>query len=154
MTLTLEPFAFTLSEFRNLQSRVLLKRFRWVWLLLCAFGILVFSTSRDPQWQLLGIFCIVYIPLFVPLWHLWKIRGPKVAHLTREQRITCDDEGIDVRASDGKESRIAWTGVDRVEEFGAHILLFVGQLAYLPIPLRAFRSAADRDAFLEVAGRC
>lgn len=153
MIITLEPYALSLAEFRNLQSRVLLRRFRWVWLLTCAFGIVVFSSSRDPQWQLLGIFCIVYIPLFVPLWHLWKIRGPKVAHLTLEQHVSVDDEGLVLRSADGKEARIAWAHVDRIEEFGVYVLLFVGTLAYFPIPLRAFRSAADRDALLERGAR-
>ncbi len=149
MTIQLAPFAFTVSEFRNLQSRVLLRRFRWVWLMLCTAGIFVFSMSQEPAWRMFAVFCIVYIPLFVPLWHLWKIRGQATRHLTLEQSVTCDDDSVHVRASDGTESRLEWANVNRVEPFGAYLLLFIGPLAYFPLPTRAFRSPADWEALQE-----
>lgn len=49
------------------------------------------------------------------------------------------------------ESKVAWSGVEKIEDDNQYIYIFTGPLQAHVIPKRAFRSSEESQKFLETA---
>lgn len=57
------------------------------------------------------------------------------------------DDGVELATADTR-TLYAWSAIDRAEESGGLILLWAGHVLASAVPVRAFASAADAQAFL------
>lgn len=70
--------------------------------------------------------------------------------LLGEHTMVIDAEGVSERSAVG-ESKIAWSGIERIEDDGKSIYLYIGPVQAYVIPKRAFRTREDEEAFLQTA---
>ncbi len=140
-----------------------------------------FSRRRLRTSQAWGIFCTLVLVMVWPGWSkvervlfvigmglLWLIGYPlyykwaikrnirkiysqsESKSVLGEHTIAIEPEGVAER-SGVHESRIAWSGIERIEDGGQYIYLYIGPLHAYVIPKRAFKTDTDAEAFLQQA---
>jgi len=115
-----------------------------------------------PNWSVVErvVFFIVSCLLMLiayPAYYKWAIKrnarsiysGTESNGILGAHTIIVDAEAVTERSAVG-ESRIAWSGLERIEDDGDYIYLYIGPLQAYVIPKRAFRTADDQEAFMQL----
>jgi hypothetical protein len=98
--------------------------------------------------------------LFYPA-YLNKILTNRISRMVDEGKnkdllgrrvMIIDEKGIEGKSENG-ETRIAWSGVERIVSADHFILIYTSSISAYIIPGRAFATDQDRDAFLEYINR-
>jgi hypothetical protein len=63
-------------------------------------------------------------------------------------RVVLEDSGI-VETTAVNETSTAWAGIDRIEQDSDYIFIYTSQIQAHIIPKRAFKDAAEAEAFIE-----
>ena len=103
------------------------------------------------------VFCLLFLIAY-PVYYQWAIKrnARKIysqganKSLIGEHTIVIDSEGVTERSAVA-ESKIAWSGVERIEEDGHNVYFYIGPLQAYVIPKRAFQTPDDGEAFLQLA---
>lgn len=116
-----------------------------------------------PDWSSIEriLFFIVMCLLWLigyPSYYRWTIkRNARRIYSQSESKsvlgahtIAIGPEGVSERTAVG-ESRIAWSGIERIEDDDEYLFLYIGPLVAHVIPKRAFKTAEDANAFLHQA---
>ena len=134
-----------------------------VWLCVCA-GLWYFADRHrgTPLRTLLDL-----LPLFsgVPVYLLyfpWAYRRKlrKIIHgmvtegrnrgMLGRHRVTISPEGV-AEASEHAQTSTHWRGVEKVVATAGHAFIYIGAMAAVIVPRRAFADPADFDKFLDTA---
>ena len=97
------------------------------------------------------IILIAYLVLIG--WLCWLVcyqhgLSSKNTFLYQKRKISFDADKIHVHAEDGSEVHILLSHILQIDRYGAYYrLFFLHRLAYIPIPVSAFRSEEDRIRF-------
>jgi len=103
------------------------------------------------------VMCLLWL-IGYPIYYRWAIKRnarriysqSESKSVLGEHTIAIAPDGVSERSAVG-ESRIAWSGVERLEEDGEYIFLYIGPLVAHVIPKRAFKTTEDANAFLHQA---
>ncbi|MCB8932830.1 MAG: YcxB family protein [Fimbriimonadaceae bacterium] len=149
MTFESKPFAFTTKEFATLQANWQMYRTRWMGLALVILGSALLIFGRSFELQALGVFGIVYLPLFVLLSSRGGVKGRTGRLVTLTRTVRFDGETLETHVEDGSYGRVALSQLLKARRFHEYLLLFVSPMGFIPLPDRAFQSEEDRLGFEE-----
>lgn len=149
MTFESKPFAFSKKEFASLQANWQMHRTRWMGLALVAVGTALLIFGKTFELRTLGVFGIVYLPLFVLTSSRGTVRGRTGRLVTLTRTVKFDGETLETFVEDGSYGRVALSQLLKARRFGEYLLLFVSPMGFIPLPDRMFRSEEDRLAFEE-----
>ncbi|HSE31888.1 MAG TPA: YcxB family protein [Pyrinomonadaceae bacterium] len=118
-----------------------------------------------PNWTIIDrlIFTVLLFLLFVfgyPLYYRWAIRrnalktysAAKSKSVLGEYTVIIESAGLTEKGS-VSESKVAWSGVEKIENDNQYIYIFTSPLQAHVIPKRAFRNNEESQTFLETAKR-
>lgn len=116
-----------------------------------------------PEWtgvERVGFFIVLSLVwLFAyPFYYRWAVkRNARKMYsesaskdLLGEHTMVIDAEGVSETSAVG-ESKIAWSGVERIEDDGNSVYFYIGPVQAYVIPKRAFRTREDEQAFVQLA---
>jgi hypothetical protein len=100
-----------------------------------------------------GVLTILWVVMFPKYWN-WDIRRRVKAARREANRsfetevchLRVDQNGAHVKSDIGASS-FNWRAIEKIEETGSYLYIYVGPMNALMIPRRAFDSAASFDSF-------
>jgi hypothetical protein len=154
-----DVIAFSLHHFHNSEDvRRRLRRTK-IWGIVSALVLVLIW----PRWGfgLRTLFFAAYAMFFLfwyPAYSRWLlVRNTRKLYEGGQNKgalgnhiIGLDAEGV-TEISEVGESRIAWSGIEKVEENGAYVFLYVGSSQAHVIPKRAFLSQGEAVEFFKLA---
>ena len=158
----------SLSDDQMRRSKALRRQARGAIVGTTAVVVLGIGTAFTLALQRLGVFHIVFIAVFTTifLFLLWRAtlhsRRNSVRKLFAEgknllmigpHRVDLH-EGYLTSSSPVAQSHFRWDVVEAIERTDAHVFIYVSSLAAIVIPLAAFASPDEADAFNAQARRC
>ena len=133
----------TKSELFKVVSLLYLKTVGWWWL-----GLPLVLLAVTGIWaRLWAVLALILFPVFLirNAWRYTNSRENSSFYIPAYCEI--DDEFIEVRSVDGGVVKVKWDRVFRVVKTAAYYLLYYSQSQMIYLPVRAFQSEADREAF-------
>lgn len=144
------PFSFTPKEFASLQANWQMHRTRWLGLMLVIAGSALLLFGNSFELRVLGVFAIVYLPLFVLASSRGTSRGRVAKMVSLTRTVQFDGETLETHVEDGSYGRVALSQLLKARRFGDYLLLFVSPMGFIPLPDRSFKSEEDRRGFEQV----
>jgi len=103
------------------------------------------------------VFCLLWL-IGYPVFYRWAIKRnvrkmyseSQSKGLLGEHTTIIDADGVREK-SEVAESRMAWSGIERIEDDGHSVYLYIGPLQAYIIPKRAFRTRDDEETLLQLA---
>lgn len=124
-----------------------MRRFWWIVGIVPAFGVGALLLLDHPTARLFGFTAVLW-PLSIPARGVIAAlrQGKRFDH---EVFLEASPELLRFHRSDGGGWKLRTEAVRRVARFQGHLVLRLSGLGFVPVPVNAFESEADRHRFAE-----